>query len=46
MGTLSDAAPVTRTRSRPRTRRLRVTREGLSTLVFLLPFLLVFGVFA
>ena len=46
MGTISEAAPAVRARPRPRVARLRVTREGLATLVFLLPFLLVFGVFA
>lgn len=46
MGTISDAAPAARARTRPRARRLRVTREGLATLAFLVPFLVVFGVFA
>jgi multiple sugar transport system permease protein len=46
MGAYAEAAvPVTATRRR-RALRVRVTREGLSTLVFLLPFLLVFGIFS
>ena len=46
MGSISEAAPAARTTTRHRVRRLRVTRDGLSTLVFLLPFLVVFGLFA
>jgi len=46
MGSISEAAPPARTTTRHRVRRLRVTRDGLSTLVFLLPFLVVFGLFA
>ena len=46
MGSISEAAPAARTSTRHRVRRLRVTRDGLSTLVFLLPFLVVFGLFA
>ena len=46
MGSISEAAPAARTTTRHRARRLRVTRDGLSTLVFLLPFLIVFGLFA
>ena len=46
MGTLTDVA-VTEPRVRRRRRaRALVTRDGLSTLVFLLPFLVVFGLFA
>ena len=46
MGAYAEAAvPVTATRRR-RALRVRVTRDGLSTLVFLLPFLLVFGIFS
>ena len=46
MGTFSDARPAVRWKPRGRARRLRVTREGLETLAFLVPFLVVFGVFA
>ncbi len=55
MGSLTDAAPTAHeatephrvdVTSRPRARRPLVTRDGLSTLVFLLPFLIAFGVFA
>src|SRR4051794_4994828 len=46
MGTIGDAAPATLARSRTRAVRLRVTREGLATVAFLLPFLVVFGLFA
>ena len=55
MSSLTDAAPAAhdaqeasaaRASSRRRTRRSPITRDGLSTLVFLLPFLIVFGVFA
>jgi multiple sugar transport system permease protein len=46
MSTYADTAPpatAVRKRSVP---RLRITRSGLSTLVFLLPFLVIFGVFS
>ena len=55
MGSLTDAAPAAhdaheaqeaRATSRRRARRSPISRDGLSTLVFLLPFLIVFGVFA
>jgi len=54
MGTLTEAAPasssappaVAAATPRRRTRRLRITRDGLVTLAFLLPFLVVFTVFA
>ena len=55
MGSLTDAAPAAhdaheaheaRVASRRSARRSPITRDGLSTLVFLLPFLIVFGVFA
>src|SRR6267142_2522492 len=47
MGTYAEAAAPARDVSRRRRSvRLRISRDGLSTLVFLLPFLLVFGVFS
>jgi multiple sugar transport system permease protein len=46
MGSISDAASVSQPRGRARIGRLRVTRDGLSTLVLLVPFLVVFGLFA
>jgi len=46
MGSITDAAPATGTSVRQRAARLRVSRDGLSTFVFLVPFLLVFGLFA
>jgi multiple sugar transport system permease protein len=54
MGTLSEAAPASSSAPSAaaaatpgrRTRRLRITRDGLVTLAFLLPFLVVFSVFA
>jgi multiple sugar transport system permease protein len=45
MGAVLDATVVQRAATRPARRRL-ITRDGLSTLLFLLPLLLVFGVFA
>ena len=46
MGTYADAAaPASAVRKRPAI-RLRISRNGLSTFLFLLPFLLVFGVFS
>ena len=46
MGSITDAAPSTKLTVRHRATRFRVTREGLSTLVFLLPMLVIFGLFA
>jgi multiple sugar transport system permease protein len=51
MGSLTDLAAATDTKPRRRAARLglvrpRLTREGLGTLAFLLPFLVVFGLFA
>jgi multiple sugar transport system permease protein len=46
MGSLTDVAAATDTTPRRRVNRLRVTRESLGTLAFLLPFLVVFGLFA
>ena len=48
MASISEVATTTASTARPRVARsrLRVTRTGLSTFVFLLPFLVVFGVFA
>jgi multiple sugar transport system permease protein len=46
MGTYAEAAvPVSDVRKR-RAVRFRITRDGLSTLVFLLPFLLIFALFS
>jgi multiple sugar transport system permease protein len=47
MGTYAEAAAPARDVSRRRRSiRSRISRDGLSTLVFLLPFLLIFGVFS
>jgi multiple sugar transport system permease protein len=46
MGSLTDAAAVTDTRSHRRVSRVRLTRDSLGTLIFLLPFLVLFGLFA
>lgn len=46
MGSITEVAPATESRLRHRVARLRVSRDGLSTFVFLLPMLVVFGVFA
>jgi multiple sugar transport system permease protein len=48
MSTLSEAVPATETAARGRRARsrFRPTRDGLSTFAFLLPLLLVFGLFA
>lgn len=46
MGSISDVAPAREMTVRPRLARFRITRDGLSTLVFLLPFLVIFGLFA
>jgi multiple sugar transport system permease protein len=46
MASMTDVAAATDTRPRRRASRLRLTREGLGTLAFLLPFLAVFGLFA
>jgi multiple sugar transport system permease protein len=45
MATITDSAPQVRASERRRA-GFRVTREGLATLAFLLPFLVAFGVFA
>jgi multiple sugar transport system permease protein len=44
MGSITDVAPAAR--AHPRTARLRITRESIGTGLFLLPFLVVFGLFA
>jgi multiple sugar transport system permease protein len=44
MGSITEIAPAAR--ANRRTARLRVTGESLGTLLFLLPFLIVFGLFA
>jgi multiple sugar transport system permease protein len=46
MGSIMDVAPLRDMRVARRAARWRVSRDGLSTLVFILPFLLVFGLFA
>ncbi len=46
MGSITDVAPARGLTVRHRIARFRVTRDGLSTLVFLLPFLVIFGLFA
>ena len=46
MGSITDVAPAREMTVRHRAARVRVTRDGLSTLVFLLPFLVIFGLFA
>ena len=46
MGTLTDVAVAVPRVHRRRRARALVTRDGLSTLVFLLPFLVVFGLFS
>lgn len=46
MGTFADAALAPTELRKRRAARLRITRNGLSTFVFLLPFLIVFGVFS
>jgi multiple sugar transport system permease protein len=46
MGTYADAVIAPRELRKRRAVRLRITRNGLSTLAFLLPFLVVFGVFS
>jgi multiple sugar transport system permease protein len=46
MGTLTDVVRATPTAHRRRRARPIVTRDGLSTLVFLLPLLVVFGLFS
>ena len=46
MGSITDAAPPREMTVARRAARWRVSRDGLSTLVFILPFLLVFGLFA
>ncbi len=46
MGAYTEAGVRARDVGKRRSLRWRVSRDGLSTLVFLLPFLIVFGVFA
>jgi multiple sugar transport system permease protein len=46
MGSITDVAPPREMRVARRASRWRVSRDGLSTFVFILPFLLVFGLFA
>jgi len=46
MGSISEVTPATRVNGRTRATRLHVTRGGLSTLAFLLPMLVIFGLFA
>jgi len=46
MGSISELAPAPRVDARSRAARFRVTRGGLSTLAFLLPMLVIFGLFA
>ncbi len=41
-----EVAPATKARTRSRAARLGLTRNGLSTALFLLPFLVIFGLFA
>ena len=45
MGPITEAAPTSAV-ARHRASRFRLTRDGLSTFVFLLPFLVIFGLFA
>ena len=46
MGTHAEAAVPVRDVRKRRAVRLRITRDGLSTLTFLLPFLLIFSIFS
>jgi multiple sugar transport system permease protein len=46
MGSISEVTPATRVKGRSRATRLHVTRGGLSTLAFLMPMLVIFGLFA
>lgn len=46
MGSITDVAPARTTTVRHRAARFRPSRDGLSTLAFLLPFLVIFGLFA
>ena len=46
MGSITEVAPARELTVRHRIARFRVTRDGLSTLAFLLPFLVIFGLFA
>jgi multiple sugar transport system permease protein len=46
MGSITDVASARELTVRHRIARFRITRDGLSTLAFLLPFLVVFGLFA
>ena len=46
MGSITDVAPARAMMVRRRVARLRLSRSSLSTLAFLLPFLVIFGLFA
>ena len=46
MGSMIEVAPATKARTRSLAARLGLTRNGLSTALFLLPFLAIFGLFA
>ena len=46
MSSIDQAVPATEQVARRRAVRLRVTRDGLSTFLFLLPLLIVFGLFS
>jgi multiple sugar transport system permease protein len=46
MGSISEVTPARSVNARSRAARFRVTRGGLSTLAFLLPMLVIFGLFA
>ena len=46
MGSISEVAPVPSVDARSRAARFRVTRAGLATFAFLLPMLVIFGLFA
>jgi multiple sugar transport system permease protein len=46
MGSITDVAPARTAAVRHRAARLRPSRDSLSTLAFLLPFLVIFGLFA
>src|ERR1700704_1577689 len=46
MSTITDAAPARDHAERRRGVRIRVSRDGLSTFLFLVPLLVVFGLFA
>jgi multiple sugar transport system permease protein len=46
MGSVTDIAPARMTRAWSRASRFRLSRDGLSTALFLLPMLVIFGLFA